>query len=495
MIKQDSSATIAEQTPIQQTEFIVKEFPYIHLENTYYDYELEPLMPEKLSEEGPAVVVADFNSDGLDDIFIGGAKYQSATLFIQQQDGTYNTTFMSSFESDKTYEDVDAVAFDLDNDGDLDIYVMSGGNDVPEGDAYLEDRVYLNDGKGNFERLKASLPRTNGGSIAAGDFNKDGFMDLFIGSRSLPGGYGLSPLSLILKNTGSSNFEIVDSGPYGMNTDSQWADLNNDGHLDLIMVGDWMPITVLINNGDSSFTDRTKELGLQNTTGMWNTILVTDLDGNGYLDIIAGNAGLNFKWKASQAHPVKLYIDDYDGNEQSDPIIFYDFFGHPVPFASKDQLMRQLPMLQKKFLSYSDFSKITNIEDLTGKKEKDILEYKHIMELKSMIYMNSGNGFTASPLPKEAQMSTIEGFYLDDELASPALFYVGNYLGYANELGNSVANSGGVFTNFKNETFTTHKNLKLPKGLSVRRLEKIGDNKYLVISNNAKAYTLEWNLP
>ncbi|GGW33843.1 VCBS repeat-containing protein [Arenibacter certesii] len=495
IIKRDSSATLFNKEPNKEPEFIVKEFPYIHFENVYYDYELEPLMPEKLSEEGPAVVVADFNSDGLDDIFIGGAKYQSATLFLQQPDGTYTSTFRSTFESDKTFEDVDAVAFDLDNDGDLDLYVMSGGNDVPEGDTYLEDRVYINDGKGNFERLKAALPRTNGGSIAAGDFNQDGYMDLFIGSRSIPGGYGLSPISLILKNTGNTNFEIVDSGAYGMNTDSQWADLNNDGHLDLIMIGDWMPITVLINNGDSSFTNRTEELGLHNTTGMWNTILVADLDGNGYLDIIAGNAGLNFKWKASQEHPVKLYIDDYDGNEQSDPIIFYDFFGHPVPFASKDHLMRQLPMLQKKFLSYSDFSQIKNIEDLTGKKESDILEIKHIKELRSMIYMNSGNGFTGSPLPKEAQMSTIEGFHLEEELASPTLFFVGNYKGYVNELGNSLANSGGVLTNFNNETYTSYKNLSLPKGLSVRRIEKIGDNKYLLISNNAKAYTLEWHLP
>lgn len=490
-IQRDSTASQAKESPEIVPEFIINEFPYTHFENTYFDYELEPLMPEKLSEEGPAVVVADFNADGLDDIFIGGAKYQAASLYIQQDNGTYSTQFRPVFERDKSFEDVDAVAFDLDSDQDLDIYVMSGGNDIPEGDIYLEDRVYLNDGKGNFERLKAALPRTNGGSIAAGDFNKDGLMDLFIGTRSIPGGYGLSPTSLILKNTGNSNFEIVESGTYGMITDSQWADLNNDGHLDLIMVGDWMPITVLVNNGNSTFTDRTKEFGLEMSQGMWNTILVADMDGNGHLDLVAGNAGLNLKWKASETRPVKLFIDDYDGNDQSDPIIFYDFFGHPVPFASKDRLMRQLPMLQKKFLSYSDFSKIKNIEDLTGKKEKDILEIKQISELRSMIYMNTGNGFTASPLPKEAQMSSIEDFHLDMGTNSPTLFFVGNFLGYVNELGNNAVNPGGMLTNFKDMDHIGYKNLGLPKGSSARKIEKIGEHRYLIISNNGKAYTLE----
>ena len=495
IVQRDSTTSQIKELPVMAPEFIITEFPYTHFENTYYDYELEPLMPEKISEEGPAMVVADFNLDGLDDIFIGGAKYQAASLFIQQRDGTYITRFRPAFESDKNFEDVDALAFDLDNDGDLDLYVMSGGNDMPEGDPYLEDRVYLNDGKGNFERLKATLPKTNGGSIAAGDFNKDGFIDLFIGSRSIPGGYGLSPISLILKNTGKSNFEIVESGTFGMITDSQWADLNNDGLLDLIMVGDWMPITVLTNNGDSTFTDLTNELGLENTEGMWNAILIADLDGNGHLDIVAGNAGLNLKWKASDTHPVKLYIDDYDGNEQSDPIIFYDFFGHPVPFASRDQLMRQLPMLRKKFLSYSDFSKIKNIEDLTGKKEKDILEIKQISELRSMIYMNTGNGFIPSPLPKETQMGSIDAFYLDGDLESPALFFVGNYSGYVNELGNIAGNPGGVLANFRDKGYTAYKNLKLPQGSSGRKIEKIGENRYLVISNNGKAYTLESKRP
>ena len=348
----------------------LSKFGYRHIENSYLDYEREALIPEKLSVEGPAVVTGDFNGDDRIDIFIGGAKYQSATLYLKDKNGDYQLKKTEPFEKDQVFEDVDAEVFDLENDGDLDLYVISGGNDLMEGNPNLEDRVYLNDGQGNFERLNAVLPMTNGGSISSGDFNSDGFADLFIGSRSMPGVYGLPPTSMILKNTSKGNFEAIASERYGMVTDSQWSDINNDGQLDLIIVGDWMPITLMINTGNAHFEDQTEKYGLDKTNGMWNTLIIEDLDGNGFKDIIAGNAGLNLKWKASKEKPIKLYIDDFDGNGQPDPLIFYDFYGHYVPFASKDNLMGQLPYLKKRFLSYSDFSKIKGIEDLTGRSRK-----------------------------------------------------------------------------------------------------------------------------
>jgi hypothetical protein len=385
-------------------------FPFTHMENGYLDYEREILMPEKLSAEGPALVKADFNGDGLEDLYIGGAKYQSPALFIQQKDGSYVEDKKSEITKDILYEDVDAVAFDIENDGDLDLYVMSGGNAAPEGDANLEDRIYLNDGNAHFSRLKASLIKTNGGSVSAGDFDGDGFADLFIGNRSMPGGYGLSPFSYILKNNGKGEYIVVQQSRLGMVTDSQWADMNNDGLLDLVIVGDWMPITILINKGNATFEDATVSMGLQNTQGMWNTITVVDLDQNGDNDILAGNAGLNFKWKASTEKPVKLYLDDFDDNGQPDPIIFYDFFGNDVPFAPKDKLAEQLPFLKKKFLNYNDYSKVTSIEELTGKAESEILEIKKITELRSMAFFNRDGGFKAVPLPREAQMSSIADF-------------------------------------------------------------------------------------
>ncbi len=486
VLTRDNSTHTTTKFSVNNDEKSVRTFPFMHLENNYLDYNKEPLMPEKLSAEGPALVKADFNDDGLEDIFIGGAKHQSPELFIRKKDGTYFNKRDNDFNRDVIYEDVDVTAFDIENDGDLDLYVMSGGNESIEGDAYLEDRVYINDGKANFRRLIAPLVKTNGGSVSSGDFDGDGFDDLFIGNRSMSGGYGLSPYSFILKNNGKGSFSIVKKVRLGMVTDSKWADLNNDKKLDLVVVGDYMPITVYSYQGDSTFVNDTKKYKLEDTQGMWNSVLVTDIDGNGEKDIVAGNAGLNFKFKASKERPVKIYIDDFDDNGQVDPIIFYDFFGNNVPFASKDKLMDQMPSLKKKFLSYSKFSKITNIEDLTGKPEKDILEIKKIVELRSMMYLNVGDNTKEMPLPIQAQMSSIEDVLLDTVNKESRLIFVGNYLDYTTELGESNGNSGGVIS-FSN-TFDSYKDLPLPRNLNARRIIKLNENEFLVVSNNDKTY-------
>ena len=464
-------------------------FKFTHFENTYLDYEREALMPEKLSAEGPALVKADFNGDGLQDLFIGGAKYQSASLFMGKANGQFEEDKNSVIRKDVIYEDVDAAAFDMENDGDLDLYVMSGGNELAEGNANLEDRIYVNDGNGTFERLQIPLIKTNGGSVSSADFDGNGYDDLFIGNRSMPGGYGLSPFSYILKNDGTGKFNVLQQDRVGMVTDSKWADVNNDKLLDLIIVGDWMPITILINQGDSKFLKETEKFGLEETTGMWNTIEVTDLDNNGQVDLLVGNAGLNFKIKASDEYPAKLYIDDFDDNGQPDPIIFYNFFGQDVPFATKDKLTDQLPYLKKRFLSYSDFSKINTIEDLTGKKESEILEIKKIQELRSMAYLNLGANTVAIPLPIEAQSSTIEDFEVSED---KTVYYVGNYLDYTAELGQSNSNSGGYFKLSKNQEFKSIGQLPLPKGLNARKLIRISDTQLLVISNDDRSYVLEY---
>ncbi|MFP2995743.1 VCBS repeat-containing protein [Spongiivirga sp. MCCC 1A20706] len=467
-------------------------FPFTHLENNYLDYEQEALIPEKLSMEGPAVVHDDFNGDGVSDLFIGNSKNQIAQLYINDN-GNYVRINKSQFAIDQFSEDVDAASFDFDNDGDLDIYVISGGNDKVEGDFSLQDKVYINDGTGNFKKLKSILPATNGGSISVGDFNNDGFDDLFIGSRSMPGGYGLSPYSFILKNTGKNSFEILKKERFGMITDSEWADVNGDSLIDLILVGDWMPVTILINNGDDTFINKTAELGLGDTNGMWNTIEIADIDSDGKVDIIAGNAGLNMKWKASKEKPVKLYIDDFDNNEQPDPIIFYDLNGTYVPFASKDKLASQMPFIKKKFTSYSDFSKVNTIEDLTGKKENEILETRYIKELRSMVFYNKSTKFDAMPLPVEAQMSSIEDIIVvPEEKGTLKLIYVGNNNRYVTELGNNNSNAGGVFYNYNNSnSFSAHHKLPIPANINSRKIVKIGNQRYLVIVNNDKSYTFE----
>ena len=465
----------------------IEEFNYKHIENNYLDYEREPLMPERLSIEGPAYVGSDFNGDGIKDIFIGGAKLQSPELLIQNIDGSFKKIKNIVFEQDSQFEDIDAEAFDFDQDGDMDIYVMSGGNEYVDGDINLMDRLYINNGNGLFNKFPANLPSTNGGSISSADFNKDGYSDLFIGSRSIPGGYGLSPISVIVKSSPETDsyFEVVAQSPLGMITDSKYTDINNDNILDIVVVGDWMPITILIGEGDNKFSNQTTMYGLANTSGFWNTIEIADLNNDGQKDIIAGNSGLNHKLKASIENPVKIYLDDFDENTSLDPIIFYNFFGEPVPFASRDKLVNSLPYLKKKFLKYNDFVKAKNIELLTEKDE--IFETKSIYEMRSMAFIqNEENIFTPSPLPSPLQLSSIEDFYIDGN----KIYYVGNYTGNVSELGPSLSNSGGVLTGFDGYNYDSHKSLGLPINYEARHIDKINKNSLLIIGNNNRAYKL-----
>jgi hypothetical protein len=460
------------------------EFQYVHKENPYLDYEREALIPENLSIEGPSIVQADFNADGLNDLFIGGARNQNPVLYLQNSEGNYIIKDTPAFVEDNMYEDVDATAFDIDADGDLDIYALSGGNDFPEGDPMLEDRVYINDGMGGFTKLDSNLLATNGGSVSSFDFDQDGLDDLFIGNRSIPGAYGLSPYSFILKNVGQNSFEILEKRRFGMITDSEWVDFNNDGNIELVLAGDWMPIMVLSYNGTDKFENKTIEYGLDKTNGMWNVIKISDFNNDGLMDIISGNTGLNFKWKASLEKPVNIYLDDFDKNGQLDPLIFYDFFGTYVPFSSKDKLVQQIPSLKKRFLNYNTFSKVSNVFDLTQIKESDILETKHIYELRSMSYINNGTSFTGIPLPKKAQLSTIEDIYVDNT----DIIYTGNYYGFVTELGENSSNSGGFLSSFENNTFNENSPLHLPKDFSGRKVVKLKENTFLIISNNGKSY-------
>jgi hypothetical protein len=461
-------------------------FDYQHKENTFLDYERETLMPEKLSLEGPSIVQADFNADGLKDLFIGGGRGQEPTLYLQTKEGKYRVKNTAVFKQDNIYEDIDAIAFDIDADNDLDIYALSGGSDYKEGDPMLEDRVYMNDGAGNFTKLNAKLLATNGGSVSSFDFNKDGYQDLFIGNRSIPSAYGLTPFSFILKNTGDNNFQVVQKRRFGMITDSKWADLDKDGFVELILAGDWMPILIFSYTKEGNFKNKTKDFGLDKTNGMWNVIKIADLNKDGFLDIIGGNTGENFKWKASEEKPVKMYLDDFDKNTQLNQLIFYDYFGTDVTFASKDKLTQQLPILKKKFTSYTSFSKVNAITDLFDKDEKDILETKYIYELRSMFYLNSGSHFTGKALPKEAQISTIEDFYIDTN----EIIYTGNYNGFVTELGKSDGNPGGIL-HFTNNTIQKQKSLQLPKEFSGRKIVKLAKNNYLVLSNNGRSYIID----
>ena len=469
----------------KKNKFSLSVLPFKHEEDKYYDYEREKLIPELLSSEGPAFVLADFNGDKKDDIFIGGARYRPSQILIANSRG-YDFVENKDLRIDQKYEDVSATTFDADNDGDLDIYVVSGGNDYKENEDLLMDRIYINDGKGNFSRLPVALPSTNGSVVVPHDIDNDGYDDLFVGSRSVPGGYGLSPYSFIIKNTRDGNFKPIVQSRLGMISDAKWANIDMDPEYELIVVGDWMPVIVIDQNLEGKFIASYLK-GAEMLYGLWNTVEIADINNDGKLDILAGNTGKNFKWQPSIESPVYLYIDDFDGNEQSDPIIFYDFFGSYRPFNTKDVLGLQMPMIKKRFNKYKDFSKVNSIEKLTGKNEKSILEVKKITELRSLVFINKGEYFNPTSLPFEAQWSSIQDFLWNEE--TKEMFYVGNSDEFVTELGSQSANPGGII-NFNNEAI--HKEfLPLPINLNLRKVEKLDENNLLLIANNDYMYILK----
>ncbi len=461
-----------------------------HSENKFDDYNADKLIPELLSREGPAVVYEDFNQDGKKDLFIGGARFQKAKFLFQQKNGFVEQKANIDFEKDKKYEDVAAAAIDFDKDGDLDLYVVSGGNDEKELNKNLEDRLYLNDGKGNFQRLPLSLPHTNGSTVAVGDYDNDGFDDLFIGARSIPVSYGLSPFSFILRNQEGFGIELVKKERFGMITHSEWADIDNDKDLDLVICGDWMNISVLENQGNGEFQYKSKEIGLGESAGLWNTFYLKDLNDDGKLDIIAGNVGSNFKWKASPEKPMKLYVMDLDKNGQTEPLIFQHYFSKYMPAMSLDKLVAQVPSVRKQFVSYAEYAKVQSIEDFNQVKKEDIVEEKELKELRSMVYLSQGQNYVGTPLPQMAQMSTIQGFEMDEQ---GRLLFVGNHFDYLTELGKSASNSGGLFSKFDavSGTFQNYEALPLPHKLNTRGITAIGNNQYLITCNNSVQYILK----
>ena len=293
-----------------------------------------------------------------------------------------------------------------------------------------------------------------------------------------------------MKNKQGLGLDLVKKERYGMITDSQWADIDGDDDLDLVMCGDWMPICVLVNQGGGNLEYQSKNLGFGNSAGLWNTILLEDLNQDGRLDIIAGNAGKNIKWKASAEKPIQLYIMDADKNGQTEPLIFHHYFSKNMPFMSLDELAAQVPLVRKQFTNYSKYTAVTGIEGIELVKKEEIVERKQINELRSMIYLSEGEGYIAKALPNEAQWSPIQGMVMNEQ---GQLLFVGNYKEYLTELGQNVANSGGKFDAFDaNEgNFKAYQALPLPQQLNTRGILPLGNNRYLIRCNNDFQYLLK----
>jgi hypothetical protein len=392
-----------------------------HMEDQFETFKHEQLVPHTMFAEGPAIAAADFNGDGLEDIFAGGAKDQLSVFYMQQSDGSFVEKTSPVFIKDLYCEDVDAAAFDADGDGDNALYIVRGGSEVSLGNPLLNDRLLLNDGHGEFSESDKSLPLAayNGSCVAPCDYDNDGDIDLFVGTRSVPGAYGLSPRQMLLENDGHGNFsDVTDKrmkrlNKIGMVTDACWMDYDNDGDNDLIIVGEWMKVSVL-NNNNGAFTDATSQAGLKETSGWWNCIHACDIDDDGDVDLIGGNLGLNSILKASPAEPVNMYVNDFDSNGTLDQIICQYQDGISYPVASLDELSKQMPGIEKKFQNYSDFGGKTAIE-IFGRRAINGGIKKDAVLLASCLFINNGNGtFQIIKLPSEAQVSPVRDIMTAD---------------------------------------------------------------------------------
>jgi enediyne biosynthesis protein E4 len=397
------------------TEYMPTDTTIKHIENVYYDFSRETLMPFKVSTEGPKIAVADINADGLDDIYMPGSKYNVGKLYLQTKNGTFINNPQSAFTADAVYEDVSAWFFDADNDKDLDLYVVTGGNEFYNQMEEQLDRLYLNDGKGNFSRNSNALPKmfSNKSCVKACDFDYDGDQDLFIGGRVVPYAYGSTPQSYLLVNNGKGIFTnqtqklAPNLAQIGKVTDAQWVDFDNDKDQDLIVVGDWMPISIF-ENEKGKLVQNKNAFGSQNISGLWQTITTADFDNDGDQDAVVGNLGLNNKFARDPNPILKMYYGDIDGNEKNEQLLTYNRGNDFYPVNSKDDLGKSLPsIINKRYTTYKDFAGKT-IDELFTSSELNKMQTKYVDNFATVYLLNNGNKtFTISQLPKLAQVSRI----------------------------------------------------------------------------------------
>ena len=413
-----------------------------HQENPFVEFNREFLIPHMVSSEGPALAVGDLNGDGLQDVFFGSAKRKKSALFYQKPDGTFLENTPAAILNDSLFEDVDAVFADIENDGDLDIVIAAGGNEFRDTDEAMKQRAYLNEGNGNFRRLDFKGIYMTASCVLPADVNKDGLVDFFYGARAIPWNYGITPNSALLLNKGNGVFEDVSEKTggglreAGLVKNGAWTDIDADGDPDLVLAIEWEPITIFLNNG-GTFEKRT----FDERKGWWNMVLPHDFDGDGDLDILAGNLGRNAKFKPTPETPVRMYVSDYDGNGQIEQILTYYLKGREIPFANYAEMMKALPMLKKRYLFSKDFAK-ASIQDLFGKEKLAKAVLREANTFESMYFENTGNlTFKAHPLPDVLQFSTVNAAAVSD---GGSVLIGGNFYECNIEMGRYDASYGNV---------------------------------------------------
>jgi hypothetical protein len=398
-------------SPTLLTKLPKASIPFHHRENSYDDFKRERLLPYRFSKDGPGVAVGDVNGDGRTDVVVTGPRYQATECFIQQADGHF-VPWPCGIDDVVDAEDVDAVLVDVDNDKDLDLIVVTGGNEFDPEDPELEDRLYRNDGKGRFTRVPGGLPTelASGSRITVADFDADGDADLFIGGRVVPGSFPNASRSVLFRNDRGTFADVTDVlapglSTAGMTTDAAWVDVDGDRDLDLVVVGEWMTPRVW-RNTKGRFTEVTSELGLADTEGWWQSVQPADVDGDGDMDLIAGNVGLNCRYVPEPGKPLLCHVADFDENGSLDHIVSWDVDGKRKPTRGRMVLTQHIPTLTRSYTTYAQFA-AADLEDIIPAPRLDSARVLTVREFASSIFLNEGGRFRRVSLPDMAQIAPI----------------------------------------------------------------------------------------